>query len=61
MKEQVINFNKKKLEQLPINSLYWNYKNPDEAIKVKTVHSTFYGTSQRIIKEFYKTISPVNL
>lgn len=61
MKDEIINFNKKKLEQLPINSIYWNYKNPLEAIKIKTVKSTFHGTSQRIIREFYKTISPVNL
>jgi hypothetical protein len=61
MKNNVIEFNKKNLEKLPVNSLYWDCKNSDDSFVIKTVESNFYNTTQYIVGRFYKSISPINL
>lgn len=61
MKNSVIDFNKKNIKKLPINSLYWDCKNSDDSFKIKTVESKFYNTKQFNIARFYKSISPINL
>lgn len=61
MKDKVIELNAKNIESLPVNSIYWNYRNSDDVLIVKVVDSTFHKTSQKLISKFYKSISPISL